>query len=252
SVFTHYNKVSPIKDLDVTSPKIKSNNIDSRYDAVSGKTNPVLGDKYDVEPIEKVGTTEIDIKPKDEKLNVKIKDGFQTNKRFSRVKVISNLDRAKIEKWKFTPDDKLYLKYKDVYDNPKFFNESTGDVIYPGMNGDVNIDGFINGKYDIETLQPGKIIERYGNNGNGKFFSPSGTSYDERALPPFTQGQDCIKYEVLRPIDVKSGTIAPWFNKPGKGRQYFTDFTILDLNGNLSPGTLENLLMNNYIRILKD
>ncbi|MEG0564349.1 hypothetical protein, partial [Anaerorhabdus sp.] len=80
SVFTHYNKVSPIKDLDVTPPKIKSSNIDYIDDAFSGKNKPIIKDKNDVDPVEELGTNEIDKKPNNEKQNVDFKDGFQANK----------------------------------------------------------------------------------------------------------------------------------------------------------------------------
>lgn len=145
------------------------------------------------------------------------------------TKTIGKVDRAKIDNWKFTPNDELYLKYKDVYDNPKFFNQTTGDAIYPGMNGDINLNGFVNGKYNIETLQPGKIIDRYGSNGTGKFFSPSGTSYGERALPPFMENEVYTQYRILQPIEVKSGKIAPWFNQSGNGTQFLSDYSVDEL-----------------------
>ncbi|MEG0411160.1 MAG: hypothetical protein RR538_09405 [Erysipelotrichaceae bacterium] len=80
SVFTHYNKVSPIKDFDVTPPNVKSDNIDYIDDAFSGKNKPILGDKYDVDPVEKLGTNEIDIKTNKEQMGKDIKVGSQTNK----------------------------------------------------------------------------------------------------------------------------------------------------------------------------
>ncbi|MEG0564358.1 hypothetical protein, partial [Anaerorhabdus sp.] len=79
-VFTHYNKVSPIKDLEVTLPKIKSTNIDYIDDAFSGKNKPIIDDKYDVDLVEKLGTIEIDIKANNEQMGKDIKVGSQTNK----------------------------------------------------------------------------------------------------------------------------------------------------------------------------
>lgn len=70
------------------------------------------------------------------------------------------------------------------------FNQETGNVNYSGMNGDINLDGFKSGIYEIETLRPGTIIARYGNNSAGKDFVPLGTSYEERALPPFMENID--------------------------------------------------------------
>ncbi|MEG0314961.1 MAG: hypothetical protein RR646_06875 [Erysipelotrichaceae bacterium] len=83
SVFTHYNKVSTIKHLDVTPPKVNSANID---DTFSGKNKRIIGDKYDVDPVEKLRTNEIDIKPNNENQNVDFKDGIQENKGTSGAK----------------------------------------------------------------------------------------------------------------------------------------------------------------------
>ena len=43
-------------------------------------------------------------------------------------KVISQEDRAKIDAWNNTPSDELYLKYKDVFDNPKYYDQITGEI----------------------------------------------------------------------------------------------------------------------------
>lgn len=75
----------------------------------------------------------------------------------------------------------------------------------------------------------GTIIDRYGSNGTGKYFSPEGTSYGERALPPFMENEPYVKYEVLVPFDVKSGEIAPWFDQPGQGTQYLSPYSVDEL-----------------------
>ena len=147
--------------------------------------------------------------------------------------------RVKINNWDYTPSSELYLKYKDVYDNPKYFDQKTGYAIYPGMDGDINIDGFTNGVYKIETLTPGTTIDRYGSNGTGKYFSPEGTSYGDRALPPFMEKEPYAKYEVLTPFEVKSGEIVPWFDQPGHGTQY------------LSPYSVDELIRYGFIKELK-
>ena len=41
-------------------------------------------------------------------------------------KTISQADRIKIDGWDYTPNDELYLKYKDVFDNAKYYNQETG------------------------------------------------------------------------------------------------------------------------------
>lgn len=154
---------------------------------------------------------------------------------------LSESDRLRISKWEYPPDDDLYLKYKSVYQNEKYFDQATGKPIYPPD------DGFLGGSYDISTVKEGTFIDRVGSNGTGQFFSPAGGSYESRGLPPFMTKQPTTKYKVLQDFDVKSGKIAPWFDEPGMGTQYFSDFEILDLGGNPVPATVDNLRNNLYI-----
>ncbi len=70
-----------------------------------------------------------------------------------------------------------------------------------------------------EYLMPGQRIDRFGRN-NGKFASPQGTPYEMRALPGEVRGKEYHVFEVVKPIHVKSGHAAPWFNKTGLGQQY--------------------------------
>ncbi|MEG0313632.1 MAG: hypothetical protein RR646_00005, partial [Erysipelotrichaceae bacterium] len=60
SVFTHYNKVSPIKDLDGTPHKVNSDNI---ADAMSIKGKVLLGDKLELNTNKNGTLNEIDITP---------------------------------------------------------------------------------------------------------------------------------------------------------------------------------------------
>ena len=129
---------------------------------------------------------------------------------------VSGIDRAKISKWTNTPSDELYIKYKDVYDNPKYFNQETGKPIYPGTNGNPNINGFVKGVSRAEILQPGARIDRYGPPA-GKFASPEGTPYGERALAPGANPEDYHVYVILKPVEVQSGTVYPWFDEVGGG-----------------------------------
>ncbi|WLR42603.1 glycohydrolase toxin TNT-related protein [Bacillus carboniphilus] len=88
--------------------------------------------------------------------------------------------------------DTLFLAFTHAYHNLKYFNQETGDINWPGANGDPNVDGFVNGEYVIETLEPGKMIDRYGSNPSGQYFSPAGSSYESRELPPFMSEQPFI------------------------------------------------------------
>lgn len=102
---------------------------------------------------------------------------------------ISDLEHQKLEKWRarqaFAPSDDIYLKYKHIFDDPRYFDQESGDIIWPGTNGDPNIDGFVNGKYEVKVLEPGTVIDRYGSK-YGNFMAPEGVTFSERSLPPWT------------------------------------------------------------------
>lgn len=138
------------------------------------------------------------------------------------VNSISSEDLKKIQGWKNPPSEEVYLKNKKVFDNPKYYNQTTGEPIWPGQNGDPNIDGFLNGKYEDTKLRPGEQIDRYGGN-NGTFFGDEGTSIPERAMDPNSDFSKYNKYVVAREMPVRKGKIAPWFDQPGGGIQYQID-----------------------------
>lgn len=138
------------------------------------------------------------------------------------VNSISSEDLKKIQGWKNPPSEEVYLKNKKVFDNPKYYNQTTGEPIWPGQNGDPNIDGFLNGKYEDTKLRPGEQIDRYGGN-NGTFFGDEGTSIPEMAMAPNSDFSKYNKYVVAREMPVRKGKIAPWFDQPGGGIQYQID-----------------------------
>ena len=145
-------------------------------------------------------------------------------------KTISQVDRIKIDAWDYTPDDELYLKYKDVFDNPKYYNQETGAINWPENNGfaDIPMD---------EVLQPGARIDRYGSD-YGSFTSPEGTPYEMRAVAPGTDQRPYSVFEVDESINVKSGSIASWFDEPGGGIQYLLPDTVDEL---LDAGILRRI-----------
>lgn len=138
------------------------------------------------------------------------------------VNSISSEVLKKIQGWKNPPSEEVYLKNKKVFDNPKYYNQTTGEPIWPGQNGDPNVDGFLNGKYEDTKLRPGEQIDRYGGN-NGTFFGDEGTSIPERAMAPNSDFSKYNKYVVAREMPVRKGKIAPWFDQPGGGIQYQID-----------------------------
>ncbi len=135
---------------------------------------------------------------------------------------ISDADRMKLNSWKNKISDELYLKHKNVFDNPKYYDQKTGWPIWPGQNGDPNIDGFLNGKYTNEMLQPGQTLDRYGGN-NGTFFGDVGTPISHRAMAPDSNFSLYNQYKVTKELPVRKGEIAPWFDEPRGGIQYMLD-----------------------------
>lgn len=93
---------------------------------------------------------------------------------------------------------------------------------YPANNG-------FAGATERTFLMPGQTIDRYGGSGYSRFFSPAGTAEAARALPPGTAGQSLRSFEVMKPFEVQSGSVAPWFNQPGGGLQYVTPVNLQTL-----------------------
>ena len=81
-------------------------------------------------------------------------------------------------------------------------------------------------------------IDRYGSD-FGLFTSPEGIPYEMRAVAPGTDLKPYSVFEVVEPINVKAGEIAPWFDEPGGGIQY------------LLPDTVDELLDAGILRRIK-
>ncbi|WP_365305471.1 TNT domain-containing protein [uncultured Thiodictyon sp.] len=104
--------------------------------------------------------------------------------------------------------------------NERWFN-ANGDLDWPPNTG-------FSGEPKPTTLPVGTKIDRYGSSG-GSFLSPEGTPYAERALPYEQSKMRYHAYEVLKPLDVKSGSVAPHFDQPGNGIQYETSRSVQQL-----------------------
>jgi RHS repeat-associated protein len=109
----------------------------------------------------------------------------------------------------------------DVCPKGDKWTKKNGDIKWPPRRG-------FDGKTKTITLKPGTRIDRYGYEG-GTFASPEGTPYSNRALAPGTQTKPHNIYEVNKPVKVKAGKIAPWFDEPGGGTQYEFDKSISQL-----------------------
>ena len=131
-------------------------------------------------------------------------------------------DRVKLLSWERPVNSKLYLENKAVYDNPKYFDQLTGNENWPGQKGDPNIDGFVKGEYQKTTLSPGDRIDRFGSD-YGHFFGNIGESKEMRAMSPNSDFKNHNQYEILMDLPVLKGKIAPWFDQPGGGIQFKLD-----------------------------
>jgi hypothetical protein len=110
----------------------------------------------------------------------------------------------------------------------KYINATSGRYIYPPKPGfqlsttDKPIDG-------NETLAVGSLLDRFGAETGGGYFSPAGTPYAQRTLPPSSlntkEGSPVADYHVYRvekPFLMLVGPIARGFGQSGQGTQYFS------------------------------
>lgn len=141
-------------------------------------------------------------------------------------------EKMKLSAWGGNrPRDELYLQYKAVFDNPRYYDQGTGAIQWPPNEG-------FSGSPKTITLKKGRRIDRYGFNG-GTFTSPEKTGYENRSLAPGTRLKPYKVFKVMKAIEnVRAGNIAPWFNEPGGGTQYKMPHSVQDL---LDGGFLEQV-----------
>ena len=89
-------------------------------------------------------------------------------------------------------------------------------------------DGALIGTKKTIILQPGTIIDRYGDI-YGRYFSPVETPLEMRALPHNADLSLYNKFIVVQPLQVEESVIAPAFNKIGFGTQYRTNIKAKEL-----------------------
>lgn len=87
------------------------------------------------------------------------------------------------------------------------------------------------------VLEPGDTFDRFGP-GFGKFGSPVDTDFARRGLPPLSLDAGYHRYEVVRPIPIWQGPIAPAMAQSGGGIQYYFPHAIVDL---LNAGYLREI-----------
>ena len=90
---------------------------------------------------------------------------------------------------------------------------------YPANNGAVP------GTEKKIYLMAGDKIDRFGGK-KGKFFSPTGTPMEMRALPYDADLSQYRQFEVVKPFEVEASTIAPAFENIGLGTQYRSSVSV--------------------------
>ena len=102
---------------------------------------------------------------------------------------------------------------------------------YPANNGAVP------GTEKKIYLMAGDKIDRFGGK-KGKFFSPTGTPMEMRALPYDADLSQYRQFEVVKPFEVGASTIAPAFGNIGLGTQYRSSVSVDVL---LKKGTIKQV-----------
>jgi hypothetical protein len=124
-----------------------------------------------------------------------------------------------------TPLPPLAAPFRPDLD-PKW-RDGTGAVRWPGDDGFAAVPVLL-------VLQPGMLIDRFGKE-TGRFFSPKGAGYGQRALPYICAGYPYHVYRIDRPLLAWTGKAAPWFDQPGGATQLETDASVAQL---MADGTL--------------
>ena len=114
---------------------------------------------------------------------------------------------------------------------------------YLNENGDIDWDKWAPNEGRVpdtvksdQIIEQGTIIDRYGNP-YGRYTSPTGTPFEQRALPYENNPDAYHQYEVLKPIEnVTSSEIAPAFDMPGGGIQYEL------------PNSIKNLIRDGFLK----
>ncbi|MCE1114313.1 MULTISPECIES: glycohydrolase toxin TNT-related protein [Pseudomonas] len=89
------------------------------------------------------------------------------------------------------------------------------------------------------TLPVGTKLDRYGGL-QGSFLSPQGVPFEQRALAPGSKAEKYYQCEVLKPLPVVQGKIAPAFGQPGGGTQILPDLS--------ERFNVERLVKEGYLR----
>ena len=150
---------------------------------------------------------------------------------------ISQEDKVKISAWEYPPKEELYIKYKEVYDNPDYYDQSTGEIKWPAN------DGFVEGSKKDIYVDNSVVFKRYGGP-SGEFLGNATDSYESRALAPHSEEANQYYYRPTDKFLISAGTVAPWFGSDGGGEQfvkYKADGSKYSIQELLDEGLLEDI-----------
>lgn len=155
---------------------------------------------------------------------------YQDDRRLG-PEVLSNQGETGVELVGYRRTGKLSsTAFLAKYWDPTLY-DGAGGWIYPPQNGyrlDRNGDPIM----WTTTLGVGRRIDRYGSE-YGSFLAPRLAPYARRSIPPSnlvgSPAELCnhYLYRVLKPLPVRAGLIAAWFEQPGGGIQYQLDGTLI-------------------------
>ncbi|MDO3399725.1 TNT domain-containing protein [Mycolicibacterium neoaurum] len=112
---------------------------------------------------------------------------------------------------------------------PSGARDMHGNPVLVWPDSQAHPQGFISPEdRTASVLKPGDTFDRFGP-GFGQFGSPVGTEFSARGLPPNSLDAGYHRYEVVRPIPIWEGPIAPAMGQPGGGLQYYFPRSIVDL-----------------------
>lgn len=145
---------------------------------------------------------------------------------------------------------KKWLKKKHSCKNSNDLSEENYLAVYPDSSFDsymttIDDDGFdmtrlnSDGNYKEKCIIPaGTILIRYGPP-TGNYTAPVKTKYENLSLPYKQDENEFHTYIVQKPVVAIKGIVAPWFDQPGGGIQYYTEDNVATL---LSSGKLREII----------
>ena len=127
---------------------------------------------------------------------------------------MSEAERKKLASWRFKPSSyELYIKYRDIYNDERYYNQETGAVIWP-----VN-DGFEEGTIEDVLVKGGTIFKRYGED-KGEFLGNTTDSFESRSLAMHSENAPIHYYQLIDDEVMTTGKAAKWFGREGGAEQF--------------------------------